>query len=232
MKVSGVYKITCVINGKVYIGQSGDVERRFSEHRYRLDHGIHDNFRLQEEWGRYGEEGFRFLLIEKCADNADVRSEREIFWMEYYRANDEAYGYNIASGGNHGYSLYSLPYEQRMAVHRKIIKNREGKCVGRNHPNYGKPIPQEQREKISRALSGSKNPNYGKKQPEHSALMRGKGNPRARAVVCVNTGEVFQCAKEAGTKYGTTNSNILKCCRKRQKYAGVFNGDRLVWKYA
>ena len=31
----GIYKITNKINGKIYIGQSNDIKRRFLEHTYR-----------------------------------------------------------------------------------------------------------------------------------------------------------------------------------------------------
>ena len=33
----GIYKITNKISGKTYIGQSNDIERRFSEHKYKKD---------------------------------------------------------------------------------------------------------------------------------------------------------------------------------------------------
>jgi len=33
--ISGIYKITNKVNGKVYIGQSVDIERRWKEHRQR-----------------------------------------------------------------------------------------------------------------------------------------------------------------------------------------------------
>ena len=33
----GIYKITKINNGKSYIGQSNDIERRFQEHKTRVD---------------------------------------------------------------------------------------------------------------------------------------------------------------------------------------------------
>lgn len=33
----GIYKITKKSNGKSYIGQSNDIERRFKEHQYKKD---------------------------------------------------------------------------------------------------------------------------------------------------------------------------------------------------
>lgn len=35
MIISGIYKITNLINGKVYIGQSIDIERRIKDHQYK-----------------------------------------------------------------------------------------------------------------------------------------------------------------------------------------------------
>lgn len=41
-KISGVYAIQSA-DGRLYIGSSVDVEKRWIEHRSRLRHGKHDN---------------------------------------------------------------------------------------------------------------------------------------------------------------------------------------------
>jgi len=39
--LTGVYKITNIINGKVYVGESMDIDKRWDEHKLDLDNGVH-----------------------------------------------------------------------------------------------------------------------------------------------------------------------------------------------
>ena len=61
----------------------------------------------------------------------------------------------------------------------------------------------------------------------------GKNNPRAKIVICVTTGKVFDTAKEAAEYYGTHNSKICVCCKGTKKSAGKHpeTGEKLVWMY-
>ena len=66
-KISGIYKITCKPNNKIYIGQSIDVyDRLFRQHRTQLRNNSHDNSHLQNAFNKYGEENFEFELIKAC----------------------------------------------------------------------------------------------------------------------------------------------------------------------
>lgn len=87
-----IYKITNLINGKVYIGQSVDPKRRFQEHK-----SGYGNIPLYNSIKKYGVENFSFEVIEKDIENYD---EREIFWIDFYQSTDRDFGYNISKGGN------------------------------------------------------------------------------------------------------------------------------------
>lgn len=86
----GIYKITKKSNGKSYIGQSNDIERRFSEHKYKTDIPI--EIAIQ----KYGENAFDFEVIEECPLNK--LDEREIYWIQYYNTY-KGFGYNCSEGG-------------------------------------------------------------------------------------------------------------------------------------
>jgi len=60
--MSGIYMIENLINHKVYIGQSQDIERRQKDHMRHLKHGNHDNPHLQNAWNKYGADNFRFVV--------------------------------------------------------------------------------------------------------------------------------------------------------------------------
>lgn len=64
-------------------------------------------------------------------------------------------------------------------------------------------------------------------------VMKGEENPRARKVICTNTGEIFNYIKEAAKKYNVIDSSISACCKGKLKSAGKLpTGEKLVWRYA
>lgn len=60
---SGIYKISCTITGKFYIGSSINIPRRFKQHVTSLTNNIHDNRYLQSAWNKYGEDTFVFEVL-------------------------------------------------------------------------------------------------------------------------------------------------------------------------
>lgn len=87
----GIYKITKISNGKSYIGQSNDIQRRFSEHK------THNISAIDYAIQKYGKDAFKFEVIEECA--IDQLDEKEIFWIQYYNTY-KGFGYNCNPGGN------------------------------------------------------------------------------------------------------------------------------------
>lgn len=91
MGKKSIYKITNNINGKIYIGQSNNPERRFKEHiRDECTSLIHNAIKL------YGVENFTLNIIEKDIENYN---EREKYWILFYKSNKRGFGYNITDGG-------------------------------------------------------------------------------------------------------------------------------------
>lgn len=46
-RITGVYKITNIINNKVYIGESLDIYERWKSHKEDLKNGNHHSYKLQ-----------------------------------------------------------------------------------------------------------------------------------------------------------------------------------------
>lgn len=86
----GIYKITKKENGKSYIGQSNDIERRFKEHQYKTDNPI--ELAIQ----KYGVDAFEYKIIEECS--LDELDEKEKYWIAYYNTY-KGFGYNCNEGG-------------------------------------------------------------------------------------------------------------------------------------
>ena len=62
----GIYVIRNTSNGKRYIGQSIDIQRRFREHKSKLKLGKHGNKHLQAAWNKYGGSSFDFSILLLC----------------------------------------------------------------------------------------------------------------------------------------------------------------------
>jgi len=99
-KLVGVYKITNKENEKVYIGKSNDIDGRWKTHIRFLDANNHYNYKLQEDWNRYGEDCFTFEILEDITEEVDLglRSDTELIQIENaYMISYDAIntGYNI-----------------------------------------------------------------------------------------------------------------------------------------
>ena len=86
----GIYKITKKENGKSYIGQSNNIQRRFLEHKCKKDISI--ELAIQ----KYGVDAFTFEVLEECS--LDELDSKEIYWIEYYNTY-KGFGYNCSPGG-------------------------------------------------------------------------------------------------------------------------------------
>ena len=93
----GVYKITNLISGRVYVGASWQVRVRWSLHRLSLKNNRHHCPQLQEDWNRLGPDAFGFSVIEgpsQCLPNPESLASREDYWINYY--SDQPAGiYNV-----------------------------------------------------------------------------------------------------------------------------------------
>ena len=67
----GIYKITNLINNKVYIGQSVNIQQRFKKHKtkYKDISNEESNKILYKAMRKYGLENFSFEIIEECSIN-------------------------------------------------------------------------------------------------------------------------------------------------------------------
>ena len=92
-----IYKITNMVNNKIYIGKTtSNIEQRFKEHCRSYNKERVYNFPLYRSMRKYGVENFFIEEIEQCDDV--MLNDREKYWISYY---DTYYGegYNATLGG-------------------------------------------------------------------------------------------------------------------------------------
>ena len=98
--MKGIYKIINIINNKIYIGQSVDIKRRWNDHKSELRRNSHHNIYLQQSWNKYGEENFKFEVIEfNKSFTTDDLNELEIYYIDKLKTCDNNFGYNLTQGG-------------------------------------------------------------------------------------------------------------------------------------
>lgn len=202
-----IYKITNLINGKVYVGQTR------SRLRHRLAQHLNKKTTLvSQALRKYGVENFQ---IEKI-DSADTQEElnlKEKYWIKKYNSISPN-GYNIHEGG-----LVNIPTEE---TRKKISETLKGRFAGKNNPMYGKPSP----------MKGKPSPMKGRKHSEETIekmknSRSGINSKIAKKIINLDTGEIFISQKEASERYNINRSCICAACKGKQKTAGGFR-----WAYA
>ncbi len=91
MYKTGIYKITCLINNKSYIGSSININKRWNSHRSELNNNIHKNKKLQNAWNKHGKQNFIFEIVEYCTEE-EMLIKEELQIMNYDSYNN---GFNL-----------------------------------------------------------------------------------------------------------------------------------------
>jgi group I intron endonuclease len=97
--VSGVYKITCLKNGMIYIGSSKNIRSRLSSHKYNLKNNSHHNHYLQEDFNLYGINNFKFEILETCNDEYLELEQKYLDELEPFFKLGTGYNINEKSSG-------------------------------------------------------------------------------------------------------------------------------------
>ena len=143
----GIYKIVNP-NGKLYIGQSTNVEKRWRTYKTLHCKG---QIKLYNSLKKHGFENHKFEIIEEC--DVNMLDKREIYWGEYYDVLGEM-GLNCRLGNGKG----KLSEETKQKISESNI-GKEGPWKGKknekysewmknNNPFKGKTHTNETKEKI------------------------------------------------------------------------------------
>jgi predicted GIY-YIG superfamily endonuclease len=93
MRKSGIYLITNTVNGKVYVGQSINLQGRLWSHLSKLRKGTHHNRHLLAAVKKYGIEKFTFEVLCECSvEELDQKEQR---YLDLLKSYDREIGYNV-----------------------------------------------------------------------------------------------------------------------------------------
>lgn len=170
------------------------------EYRWNDGKGYFYNNHFTKAIQKYGWENFKHeVLFENLTE--DEANETEIRLIEKYQTTDPNFGYNSASGGM-GRNMLGLHQSEET---KKILSE---KRKGTNNPFYGKTFSPEALEKV--------------RLGQLEAVKK-----RRKAVVCLETGEVFESVTAAARHIDGDVSSLSACCRKEIAYH-----KNLHWRFA
>ena len=196
----GIYKITNP-NGKIYIGQSINVNRRLTAHKNRHSSKC---ILVYNSITKYGKENHTFELIEEC--EKDMLDERELYWTEYYNALHPN-GLVLKAGGEPGGTgIMSEKTKQKMSKSHIGKKDSEETKQKKSQSAKGRVKTAEWRQNISDS--------HPTKKPVEQYNLEGA---KINEYISIN-----EAARQTGVRVG----DISACCNGKQKTAFGF-----AWKF-
>lgn len=225
----GIYKITNIINGKSYIGQSTNIHRRWqAEIADSNNINCHSyDYPLMRAFRKYGIDNFKFEIIEEC--RSEELNQKEVYWIDYF--DTFFHGYNQTLGGD---TTIRQPKENIIGVisdltntnmmHKDIAikwdmstEMVQGINTGRywkHNTNY--PLQKRQMAKISYCEKCGKEITKGSKMciDCYNVLQTINSNkPDKESLIkdlCILQGNFTR----VGKKYGVTDNTVRKWCKK------------------
>jgi len=101
VKPSGVFQVKNIVNNKVWLGSSLNLEGSLNKHKFMLKIGSHTNKALQKDWDELGADQFVFEILEevKVIDHPNFNLKDELtlleeIWLEKLQPVGER-GYNL-----------------------------------------------------------------------------------------------------------------------------------------
>lgn len=213
---SGVYTITNTVDGKIYVGYSKNMVRRFSGHRSHLNKNKHPNVHLQYAFNKYGADCFKFEVLDYCKE--EYMPSFENYWVNMLQTIDDRYGYNIMPT-----SPNDFPTGHSEETKRKISVVHKGRFAGDKNPMFGRrgelapafgrQHSKIEREAISKRMRGSNNPMFGRGFTEEHRRKLGESHSmgkhhRAKKVICSVTGKEWECAHLAAIELNMPYSTL------------------------
>ena len=188
-----IYKVTNLVNGKVYIGQTKhSLDVRKQRHLQQARKGTNTHF--YQAIRKYGEDMFIWEIICSAKDKQTL-NELETFFINKF--DSIKHGYNMVDGGdNNIMDIESVKTHHDEVMKSPEIQNKISTTMKKLRAEKG--FSNETRQKISLSLKGRK----------YTEERRKKCATRSLKVYCIYNGKRydFSSIKDAGVWW----NNILK----------------------
>lgn len=185
-----IYKITNLVNNKVYIGQTRrSVEERWRDH-CTLTKSKHKSL-IRLAIAKYGQDSFKVEIIDFCSslDELNIKEQTRIEEFSSLSPN----GYNLDLGG------------RSKIVHEESRKKMSLAKLGKSNPHT---------EQSKKKLSLIK---FGVKFTENHKLALSKARKDKKQVKCINNGVIYSSTCDAAKALNLTTQNISQCLHGKRK---------------
>lgn len=152
MRMDGyIYLIINQVNGKIYIGKSFDLQKRWNKHIKCVRDKV--NRRLYDSMNKYRIQNFSIHSIFKIENEnkeelTNLLNQKETSYIRLFQSKDSFYGYNMADGGDGGY-IGEEGIEKMAAKKRGIpLTEEHKKNIGKGNEGISKPLTQKTKDQI------------------------------------------------------------------------------------
>lgn len=147
---AGIYKLTCINNGKVYIGKTINFKRRLYQHKHPKV-----RYRLQNAIIKHGWEAFTVEILESFKDFDKLKDnkmllDKEAEYIKLFDSTNIDKGYNLCE-----YSSDATGSKHTEESKEKMRQAKLGKSLSAEHKaKMRKPKSEETKAKMSRSQKG------------------------------------------------------------------------------
>lgn len=219
--MTGIYKITNLINGKFYIGKATRIEKRRGQHFGEKARGHSKEF--ASEIKKYGRENFYFEVIETCS--LEELCEKEAYYIRTLKPQynvvrrgekrDDEFCRKVSEGAKKWWANLSEETKQ------KIIDNN---LTG---PPVGHAVSEETREKIRKKLTGTKHSQETIEKRKRAIAELRKNKPQTNAGHRKKAGadidgvtKEFESVKECAEFFGVKACTVSRALKRKGKVKG------------
>ena len=226
-----IYLVTNAVNNKKYVGQTQRVlEERIAEHRRSKTSVIYHAIQ------KYGWENFAVEILDECK-TIDELNDREIYWIEKLKTKVPN-GYNLTDGGV-GTTGHTYTVDARQNALKRVLSPEQVQHMSEVAPNRRTVMCVETGEifiSLAKAaawaginfssISVAANDETKTAGGYHWRLIgspRMKSTNKKKAVLCIETNQVFDSIKAAARWAGVSKSLIRRVLSNKNLTAGGYH---------
>jgi len=214
-----IYKAVFRRDGRIYVGQTKNFEKRLETHKYR-------NSLFPRYLRKYGINAFTWNVLKNCNSQKEAN-----FWERYYiqkfNAFNKSTGFNLTAGGVGGDTFSGRSKEQK----RRWRAEKSQAMMGENNAFYGRQHSEETIKKIRKALKGRRCLPFSEEH-KRKLSQASKGNKNALGHKHSEKAKKIMSKQKVGDKNPAKRQDVrLKMSRNHADVSGKNNPNYKHGKY-
>lgn len=200
----GIYKITSP-SGRIYIGQSLDIEKRFRHYKYMK---CKKQVRLYASFVKYGVDKHIFEIVFEC-DASELNNKEREFQDFYNVTSDKGLNCDLVSS-------FNAPKKRSEYTKSKISEASRGNknWLGKNHSEESKILMSKIQIARNVKMSDAQklhlsNINKGKRASEETKKILRERSAKAKVVLNTENGIFHYSVREVSETYGLKQNTLI-----------------------